>query len=132
MNYTILNAEITNDPLTRSYSGMTNAEVATSLNTINRTSQKTSMTGSEVINNVNATEWGALDATQKQTVWDIVHLGNINPYGVEATLLTGVFGAGSATIIALGAARLNSISRATELGLEAVTEGHIERVRSIE
>ena len=132
MNYTILNAEITNDPLTRSYSGMTNAEVATSLNTINRTSQKTSMTGSEVINNVNATEWGALDATQKQTVWDIVHLGNINPYGVEATLLTGVFGAGSTTITALAAARLNSISRATELGLEAVTEGHVERVRSIE
>ena len=101
------------------------------LNAVNRTRPKTSMTGSEVLNAVDAAEWGDLDAAGKQTVWDVVHLGEVNPFGVEATLLIAVFGAGSATIVALAAARQQAISRAVEIGLGHVRVGDVERARAL-
>ena len=126
-----LRDEVLNDPLTRGYDGMTSVEVVASLKTENRSVDKTSMTGSEILNNVDATQWAGLDAAGKQTVWDIVHLGTINPFGVEATLLIGVFGAGTATITALAAARVNTVSRATELGLGGFRVGDVDRIRGI-
>lgn len=99
------------------------------LNAVNRTTNKTSMSGSEVLNAVDAGEWGALDAAGKQTVWDIVHLGTVDPFGVEATLMTGVFGPPSATITALAAARKNNVSRAVELGLGLIKAGHVIEAR---
>ena len=124
-----LKTELTDDPLARGYSGMTDAAAAADLNTVYRTKNKTSMTGSEILNNVDATEWAALDAAEKQTVWDIVHLGTINPFGVEATLMIGVFEGGSATITALQAARKDDVSRAVELGLGNVKVGNVQLAR---
>ena len=124
-----LRTELTDDPLTRGYSGFTDAAAAADLNTVYRTKNKTSMTGSEILNNVDATEWAALDAAEKQTVWDIVHLGTINPFGVEATLMIGVFEGGSATITALQAARKDDVSRAVELNIGWVRPGNIQEAR---
>ena len=130
MDYVALKAELTDDPLTRGYSGMTDEEAATDLNTVYREKNRTSMSGSEVLNAVNATQWAELTDAQRQTVWNVVHLGTINPFGVEATLLIGVFGAGTATITALAAARLDSMSRAAELGLGSVFAGHVHDARA--
>ena len=129
MNIVALKTELLDDPLARGYAGMNNVEAATSLNTVNRTRNKTSMTGSEVINNVDATEWGALTDIQQSKVWDIIHLGTLNPFGVEATLLIAVFGGGSDTIAALAAARVDAVSRGEELGLGLVRPGHVENAR---
>ena len=118
MNYGNLKTEITDDPLSRGYSEMTDQEIAESLNTVDRPRNRTSMTGSEVLNAIDAGEWATRTAEQKQTIWDIVHIGTVNPFGVEATLLTGAFaGAGGATITALGLARVELISRAAEQGI---------------
>ena len=103
---------------------------ATEINAVNRTRNKTSLTGSEVLNNVNAAEWTALTDVQKQEVWDIVHLGELNPFGVEATLLIAIFGGGSVTITALAAARKEDVSRATELGLGTVREDTVTSARA--
>ena len=106
------------------------ATASAQINAVNRSRNKTSMTGSEILNNVDASEWGTRSADQKQVIWDIVHLGDINPFGVEATLITAAFdGAGGVTLAALGAARVESISRATELGLGRVVVGNVIEAR---
>ena len=130
MDIAALKSELTSDPLTRGYSGMSDAEAATDLNTVYRTRDKVSMTGSEVLNAVDPTAWAALTDVQQQKVWDIVHLGTLNPFGVEATLLIAVFGAGSATITALAAARKENVSRADEIGLGHVFPAHVTRTRA--
>ena len=106
------------------------ATAAAQINAVNRTRNRTSMTGSEVINAVDATEWGALTDAQRQTVWDVVHLGDVNPFGIEATLITNVFGGGSATITALAASRKEDVSRAQELGLRVIFAAHVAQARA--
>ncbi len=106
------------------------AIAAGQLNAVNRTTNKASMSGSEVFNAINLTEWNALLGDDQQLVWDVVHLGTVNPFGVEQTLMVGVFGGGSATITALKAARVNNVSRATELGFGAIRSGDVQRARA--
>ena len=132
MDLAALAAELTaGHPDTGAYNADA-ASAAGEINALNRSRNKTTMTGSEILNNVNAAEWGTRSADQKQVIWDIVHLGDINPFGVEATLITAAFdGAGGVTLAALGAARVESISRATELGLGRVRAGTIEQARSL-
>ena len=129
MNITALAAELAGGhPDTGAYDADA-ATAADQLNTVNRTLNRASMSGSEVLNAVNAAEWIGLTDAGRQTVWDIVHLGTLNPFGVEATLLIEVFGGGSATITALAAARKDDVSRAVELGLGFVYAGHIQNAR---
>jgi len=104
---------------------------ADQLNALNRTQNRDSMTGSEVLNEIDKTEFDAKTADQKQTVWDIVHLGTLNPFGVEAEMLIDVFGVGSTTIIALIVARKTSISRATELGFTLITLHNVVHARTL-
>ena len=130
MSLAALKAELSaGHPDTGAYSA-TDSIASTEINTVNRTRNRTSMTGSEVINQIDSTEWNALTDAQKQEVWDVVHLGDINPFGVEATLLINVFGGGSATITALAAARKDDVSRADELGLGRVREGTVTSARA--
>ena len=129
MDIAALASELTVDSLTRGYSGMSDAEAAADLNTVYRQTNKSTMSGSEILNNVVAGEWAALTADEQQTVWDICHLGDVNPFGIEATLMIGVFGAGSDTITALQVARKNDVSRAVELGLGWVRPGNVTEAR---
>ncbi len=131
IRYQILKQELDDDPLTRGYSSMTNAEVTVDLTDTDtgRTRNRTEMSASEVFNAIEQTAFNALSVTDKQLVWDILHLVTLNPFGLEATLFIDIFGSGTATIIALQAARLQNISKAEEIGIGGVKEGHVERVR---
>ena len=130
MNYPIFVAELTDDPLERGYAGMTNREAADRLNVIDRTKNRESMSGSEILNAIDDTEWLALSESARQVVWDICHLGSVNPFGHEARLMQQVFSEpNSPTIAALGTARKEKISRANELGLDVVTDGHVHSAR---
>jgi len=124
-----LKTEIDADPLTRGYAGMTDAQVKADGHTKYRTRNKTSLTGSEVLNAIDKTEFNSKTDAQKQQVWDLVHLGSLNPFGIEASLMVDIFGGGSVTIVALQALRVESISRWEELSLGNVREGHIQKVR---
>jgi hypothetical protein len=129
-NIAKLKAELTDDPLARGYSGMTDQQVLDSLNEENRTVNRTSMTGSEVLNAVDQSEWNSRTDVQQQTVWNIVHLGDVNPFGIEAILITSAFsGAGGVTIAALASDRVNTVSRATELGIGNISGGNIAHAR---
>ena len=106
------------------------AVAAAQLNAVNRTRPKSTMTGSEVLNQVVLSEWVNLSDAEKALAWDVVHLGELNPFGMEAHLLITVFGAGSETIAALAAARQETVSRAVEVGLGRVRVGHVQEARN--
>jgi hypothetical protein len=123
--------EVLDDPLGRGYEAMTFQEVIDSLHTKDRQRNKTSLTGSEVLNSIDAADWATRTDAQKRTVFDICHLGTVNPWGVEATLLIDAFdGSTGATITALQAARVELIHRVAELGLGNVRTSDIQKVRA--
>ena len=125
----ILKNELTNDPLNRGYTEMTDEEVAADINLLARTRNRPSMTSSEVLNAIDISEWNALTDAARKRIWDVIHMGNINPFGVEATIFIAVFGNDSDTIKALAVARKEDINRATELGLGFVYPGHVQNAR---
>ena len=129
MNLAVLAAELTGDPLTRGYSGMSDVEAAADLNTAYREQNKSTMTGGEILQAIDVTEYNALSADDKDRVWQVLHLGTVNPFGREATLMTTIFGGGSDTLVALAAARKETISRAAELGLGYVRAGDVQKAR---
>lgn len=104
------------------------ALAAGELNAVNRTTNKTSMTGSEVMQAVVKADFVALSAGDQQQVWNILHLGTLDPFGIEADLLADIF-VGSDTVAALAAARVNNVSRAVELGIGLVGANHVELAR---
>lgn len=130
MTIEALKAELTTDPLGRGYSGMTDEQAAVDLNTIYRTQNRELMSSSEVMNAIDITEFNALTAADEALIWNVLSLGEINPFGVEATIFTNVFGGGSTTITTLSVARQSSVSRAQELGLGAVREGTVTMART--
>ena len=132
MNYEILSNEITDDPLARGYSGMTDQEIAGSLNdTIDRERNKPSLTGSEVMNAIDKTEFQGLVAADEATVWNILHLEAINPFGIEKDIMVDLFGVDSDTIASLALIRVEAISRAVELVLGTVKYGDVVQARSM-
>jgi len=132
MNYQVLMTEIDADPLGRGYSGMTNQEIASDMNTLYREKNRERMSPTEVLNTVVIADWVALTADEQRQIWDILHMGgDLDPFGNEATIFTSVFGGGSDTIVALADARKDDISRGTELGLGNVRESDIVKAQAI-
>lgn len=111
-----LKTEITTDPLTRGYSGMTDAQIAADLNTVYRTRNRDYVFGWEIFNATNDTEYSALTDAQK-SAWDAlcaieqIDTGN----GVAKAREAELFGAGTTTRSNLQALRTENISRAQEL-----------------
>lgn len=130
MNLVKLKEELTNDPLPRGYSGMTDLEAADSLNVVNRTLNKATMTASEVANAIDKAEFAGLSNADELLIWNVLHLVELNPFGIEADLFVDAFGIGSATIANLQVARVTPVSRATELGLGRVREGEVAMARA--
>lgn len=129
MSLIVLWNEIQDDPLLRGYSGMTDAEIAADLNTAYRERNRTSVTGTEILNAVNKAEYNALTTANKELMWNLVSMGELNPFGIEADLFVDMFGGGSTTISQLQALRVDSISRAAELGLSDVNDGLVIEAR---
>ena len=129
-----LKAELLDDPLVppRGYSTMSNQEATDDLNTKYRTRNRSLMTASQVFNSIDKAEFDALSATDQAIIWNVLHLGEINPFGLEAMIFTAVFPNGGVTLTALAAARVEPISRAVELEIRLVPvrRGHVENARA--
>jgi hypothetical protein len=130
MNLTALRSELVSDPLARGYSGMSDAQASASLNTVNRSVHVATMSGSEVLQSIDKTEYGALTDGKKSAVWGLLGMGTLNPWGREADIVVEIFGGGSATVTALAAARTRTVSRAEELGLGVIRESDVTKARS--
>lgn len=129
MDIDVLKAELlAGHPVTGDYDA-DDAIAATQLNAVNCTRNKTSLTGSQVLNAIDKTEFKTKSAEQQQEVWDILHLVELNPFGVEAALMADIFTGDSPTITALQALRVEAVSRAVEIGLGRVGVGNVAQAR---
>jgi hypothetical protein len=134
--------ELTTDPLGRGYAGMTDQQAADSLNTRNRTRNKARMTGAEIFENTNPAEFNALPegadqagkATRnKKSEWlSFCGIEGVDPFGPAVQFVINVFGSGSVTVSNLSAARVETVSRAVELGIAPVPvkPGHVQEARN--
>ena len=121
--------EVLTDPEGLGYSTMTAEEVVASIKTKNRSRDILIMSASKVVNAINEDEWNALTDAQRQEIWNVLHIGDLNPHGVEARIFISVFGAASETITALKLLRVEMISRETEENLGDVKVGHVQEGR---
>jgi len=128
-----LKVELDTDPLLRGYSGMTDQQAATDLNTKYRDKPRTEMSQSEAFQHIDSAELRALADGDRSLVMAILAFQTINPFGNESTVFQDIFGGGSATITALNAARtvVNGQSRAEELNLGQVSAGAVRHARSL-
>ena len=145
MDIKILKTEIDTDPLTRGYSGMSDEEVASSFNTIDRTLPRTSIPTMELFARFDKTEYNAqvivaADSKKATAIGHLLSMGNIDPSNVVVQqIVKDVFGTGSATIKNLIGAvggdfngddlRTTNVSRATELGIGLVRPGNVTEAK---
>ncbi len=133
----VLKDELANDPLVRGYSGMTDEEAAADLNTSYRTRNRTSMTGDEIAQQADPDEFNALaDGSANNTADTKSHWlalcgrETIDPFATaNVQLVIAIFGGGSTSVTNLNAARVESITRAVELGIAFVKVGHVAVAR---
>jgi len=129
MSHNQLKEELTNDPLARGYSGMTDEQACDSLNTVNRTKPNDFVTGDELFGVTDSVEWEAL-TEHSQSLWmQICSRDSVNPL-LPATIafVTSVFGS-SSTLGSLTALQTKEVSRAGELGISEVSVPHVSFAR---
>ena len=130
MNYAILRSEIFTDPLTRGYSGMNDAQVATSLNTVDRTRNRSVMNGKEVKDRIDLGEWAARTDAQKQIVLAMCNRDDLDPFGIDATIFQDAMAGATTTLANLNTYRVEDVSRGEELGLGVVSEADVYAARN--
>lgn len=143
MSYiTELRAELDADPATLGYAAiitaaagdeaLANVNLAAEINNTSlRTKNKASLTGSQVLEATDATEFAALADGAKSQWLALCGISSIDPFGAAVSIVQNLFGGGSVTATNLQALRVDSISRAQELGFPTVLEGHIEMARAL-
>lgn len=126
----ILANEINTDPLARGYSGMTDAQVATDINTVYRTVNKTSVTGAELMEQIDSAEYNALTDTKKDQWLSLCGIDTHDPFGNVVQVVVQIWGGGSTTVSNLNAYRTETVSRGSELGIGLVAEGDVIKARA--
>ena len=122
--------EIITDPIVRGYAGMTNQQVLDDLYTLYRSRNKSSMTGKEVADEVTLADWNVLIDAKKAQFLALIARDDLDPFGYAEQVIKDIFGTPSGTVTALAAARIETISRVTELGLGKPALPHVMDARS--
>lgn len=132
MDLAILKAEITGDPLARGYAGMTDLQITTSLNVVDRTRQRATIPVSEVVRAFVASELDALTTGKKANLQIMLMAGTIevNNTNVRAVFFDA-FASGSATRTALIALADETVSRGEELGIGFVSLGNVQQAKAM-
>jgi len=132
MDYAVLKDEITVDPLTRGYDGMSDAAIAVDLNTVYRTRTVESVTGSAIFNATDDVEYGALTDAEKDRWLALCAVDSVDvSSGVAKALEAEIFGPATTTRTNLLALKTEDISRAVELGLGVVNQGDVEKAKAL-
>lgn len=129
MDYVALKAEIDGDPLTRGYSGMTDQQIADDLNTVYRQRNRSAMTGKEVKDRIDTTEWSARTDAQKQIVLAMCTRDDLDPFGIDAEIFQDAMAGATTTLANLNTYRVEDISRAVEIFGATVNVAAIESAR---
>ncbi len=112
---------------------MTDAQAMTSLNTLDRSRNKATMSGREVINafSGNKTEWDALSATNQDRIISLCSRAELDPFGIDKDIFQDAAAGATNTLADLNAARVETISRGDEIGFGLVLEGHVTYARTL-
>lgn len=125
-----LRTEIDTDELSRGYSGMTNQQIADSLNEINRNVITPFLSGVQIGQQLNLTEFNALSAEQRNTLRAMFSLSNIpTETGFYRDFLLSAFNAQSTTRTNLIANFTHLESRASEIGIPFCGAHHVETAK---
>ena len=134
MDYSILWNELSTDPLSRGYSGMTDVQIADDLNTEYRNVPRETINGTELFEATDLSEFAALNTIHRE-MWRTLYLGPaifVTEGSNGRAVLAALFPAGSTTrqnLVVL-AQETVPVSRAEELGLGRVYVQDIETARS--
>jgi len=126
MDYVKLKAEIDDDPLARGYSGMTDQQVADSLNTADRVVVREEIVGNELFSYTDETEYLALSDALKSQWLSLCSIDIIRKNAVP--IIKSIFNSGSATWGNI--VKTETLSRAEELGLGLVSVADVTFVRT--
>lgn len=94
MDFVILHDELINDPLARGYAGMTDAQAAASLNTVNRQRERGVVPAHELIDATAPADWAALTSAEKQRYQTLTGAGEVNVQ--SANVRAAIIGGGGA------------------------------------
>ena len=126
----ILSDELANDPNATGYSTMTDLDAADYLNAPNAPANRTAMSGSELLDNTDSTEYNSLTNVKRDQWLSLCGVDSIDPFGSAVQIVVNIWGGGSQTITNLQSARIETISRAQELGIGLVNEGDVSMARA--
>ena len=130
MDIAALKSEIDSDPLARGYSAMSDEAVAADLNTVYRTRNKSSLTGDEMFQATDGSEFTALTEHKEVSWLSFCGRNSVDPFGsANVAFAQYIFGGGSTTVSNLNSLRTESVSRASELGLGSVRPGDVTQAR---
>ena len=74
----LLQTELTTDPLARGYAGMTDAQAAASLNTVNRTLPRTTIGGNDLLAATTVAELGVLSAASRDVYLAMIQMDSLD------------------------------------------------------
>lgn len=127
-----IKAELDADPLTRGYSGMTDAQAAADLNTVYRTLTVDEIRGSAAFNVTDDAEFALLTQAERDEWVQLCQIESIDvSNGIAKSIEARLFGAGTQTRTNLLALKNPAASRAEELGFGLVLESHVAFARSL-
>ena len=129
----IYRTEITGDPLTRGYSGLTDVQIRDDLNTAYRTQAIDQISVQDFHANLDATEYAALVGDDASDVRDMFFLAggfiDVSSGSFARTRLLVIFPGGTTTRTNLLGLFEENITRAAELGAPNAKLGEIEEAR---
>ncbi len=128
----ILQNERTNDPLARSYSGMSDVQFLTSIETEDRVNARTTLSAGEIFEQIDPAEFVALSNAETVRVDRVLSLGAeivVGPGNSHQAVqeFIATFGVGSVTMTALESLRDQLFSRVEELGLPLPILADVQR-----
>lgn len=133
--YQTLWNELDNDPLTVGYAVMSAASAAANLNQISASRWLERLDQARIYNIIDEDEWGALSSASQGVINDLLQVGTVEglltgPGTRARSTLRAVFGVSSSTSGSLIELATERISRAVELGLPIIKEGHVAKARA--
>ncbi len=113
------------------YGALSDQDAAVTLNALTENRVRSSMTGAEVFDNVDSTEFAALTDSQKSQVLSLCSVQSVDPANAKpaAQIIIDIFGNPSTTRTALLAARDETVSPATTQGLPRARAEDVRRAR---
>lgn len=134
MDLSALHTELTTDPLTVGYAGMTPTQVVASLDAVNITVPINPLvvSGSVIFNNIVPGEFRALGAASQQSVRDVFDLGaaiDVSAGTQTRSILLANFASGTTTHSNFVNLAITQVSRAFQINCLGVTVNDVIAVR---